>query len=464
MLSLLAALLVCATPAAALRMAAVPTQGACCAVVPAAVVPVSAVSGGQGIAATSFPSLVPSLSLAVSPSNVVPSLAAHAAILSASKRTPAIIPAALTSDVPASIKIAGKSFSLTPAGETDALTPVSGDELFDGAARIPTVAAALTRGAERGVSMSEIAHAIAGSKKLSEAGGRLIDLGLLDPSDVNSHQPDMLTQLNTLIEGLWRETSPALELEQGIDRNWSVPALIVRQGQTAFYIHPIAHGRVNPDNRGPVRRLIKEIKASGGLLYSEQDLPHIYGYRDGREFLDHAVANEEPVSVRDADAAIGPMRILQAIDRALYGLIPLGVLAWSAFQAPSHPWAWCLFGAASVAIWLFARAYKPLLRWRRLLKAAQMSAKGDVDGAAWYAADAAAFYGRLIDPAALRRLRLPLPLGLGSDWYSQRSLGMADALAPDAASRGAKQVHVLAGYEHALEIAWRLENPKGSRA
>ena len=41
---------------------------------------------------------------------------------------------------------------------------------------------------------------------------------------------------------------------------------------------------------------------------------------------------------------------------------------------------------------------------------------------------------------------------------------MAEALAPDAASRGGKKVHVLAGYEHALEIAWRLENPKGSRA
>jgi hypothetical protein len=34
---------------------------------------------------------------------------------------------------------------------------------------------------------------------------------------------------------------------------------------------------------------------------------------------------------------------------------------------------------------------------------------------------------------------------------------MADA-------RGSKDVHVLADYEHALEIAWRLANPAASKS
>ena len=41
----------------------------------------------------------------------------------------------------------------------------------------------------------------------------LVKKGLLKLSEVHSNHPDVLIHLETLIEGLWRETSPALGLE-----------------------------------------------------------------------------------------------------------------------------------------------------------------------------------------------------------------------------------------------------------
>ncbi len=467
---LLAALLLCAAPAAAQRTLAVPAAG-----VSRAIVPVAAVAGGQVLSPVSLPFLLSPLPLTASPSalpdptpsvspEVIPFLAPHAPILAASQQTAGLPTAPSAPDVPALGETSAQSRPQPPAAQSAAPEEISGDELFDGSARIPTVAVALARRAEGGVSIEEVARAIAGSRGLPEASGRLAGLGLLKLSEVRSQHPNTLTHLETLIEGLWRETSPSLGLENGVDRHWAVPALVVRRGRTTFYIHPIAHGQIRPDNRGPVLRLTREIKASGGLLYSEQNLPGVYGYQDGREFLDHDIANGKPVAVKDAGA--GPLWMVQRLDRLLNSLIPLGAIAWSSFSVwttPSHLGSWILFGAALALTWLWARAFKPLWRWRRLVRASQLQALGDVDGAAWYEADAAAFYGRLIDPAVLRRLRLPLPLGLGSDRYSKRSLGMADVLPTDAAARGAEQVHVLTGYEHSLDIAWRLQNPKESK-
>jgi hypothetical protein len=385
----------------------------------------------------------------------------------ASPGIPALIPvpSALAATLPAASRpdVLGKDeAAIEPAHEPAAerlatADELSGGELFDGSARIPTVATALSRRTERGLSMEGVARAIEGSSGLAQVGGRLAGLGLLKPAEVGSTYPDMPTHLETLVEGLWRETSPALDLDRGVERNWAVPALVVTRSRTTFYVHPLAHGWIRPDNRGAVLRLIEQITASGGILYSEQNLPGVYGYRNGREFLDHTVADGKPAAVRGAAKGTS----IQRLDRALTVLLSLGALAWTAsgvWAAPSDPAAWGLFAAAAAFLWLLSRAFKPLLRARRLLRAAQLRSTGDADGAAWYMADAAAFYGRLIDPAVLRRLRLPMPLGLSSDRLSKRSLAMADAAAADAATLGAQKVHVLTGYEHSLEIAWRLEN------
>lgn len=246
-------------------------------------------------------------------------------------------------------------------------------------------------------------------------------------------------------------------VRHAVDDSWAVPAVRVERGGVSYLIHPVAHGRLMPHNRGAVARLARQVEKSGGALYWEQNLPAFYGVPAGREVGDHAALVDAPVTVVPADRPETRAAALRRrAEATLVYALPAAAAAWAAYS-PLEPAAWLLLAAVGAFAWAAATSLRPLMRGAHIRDAVEAGSLGMGDLAVRLSREAEVWFARRLDARALGRLDLPLPLADAADPVVRRSVALADAVAADAA---AKEVHVVAGYRHAYHMADRLAGPK----
>jgi hypothetical protein len=248
-----------------------------------------------------------------------------------------------------------------------------------------------------------------------------------------------------------------------VDASWAVPAIKVERGGKTYLVHGVAHGQIYPPNRRDVSRLVAQIKAQKQALYSEQGLPIHYGFDYGLETLDREMGESNGVPTRVIDAARG----------LFAGGIPAvhAILRWAAVGGVGYTWVRAAFNAAdplvwalaiglTAGLWLLKRGLQPLYRLKTLSEAKKADQLGSPHIAANKRREAAVFYGPRVAAEDIMRLHLPPGPGAAADSLSPRSVAIAAAAAASAAA----VVHVLVGYRHAAEIAWRLAGKEGPQA
>ena len=419
-----------------------------------------ALTGAPG--AVAAPDVLPQ-----SPLSVLPTLVQPAAVQVSDSEQEAVLSFSAEARV-----LSAPSFSAANVIHQDIPSRPLG-ELFDGSAKttsldsltpIPNSREVLSRMEARKIPASAAADALAAASDPRDAARRLADLGLLTADERDTAHPSAKSDFKSLLGRLWYLTSPSATSKTEIDSSWPVPALVVRKGSKTYFIHPIAHGQWRPNGRGAVLGLVRRIRKSGQALYSEQILPAFYGYRDGRETLDHAVLNGRPVTVVDASRGGLAATIASRLIEAMILSAPF-LLAVKLYALALNPVSWPFIALGGIYWFLYLRSKQPLLRRQILAEAQSWRALGDEDRAAWIEAEARALYGGKFDLSELSRLTPPPSLGIGKEpfkIFTGRSMAMADAVAAD--SQGSENVHIITGYEHAHEIAWRLENPIGPKA
>lgn len=347
---------------------------------------------------------------------------------------------------------AGAQTPVTPEA-----TAANLDALFDGS--LPTSKRVLDRADSLGLSAGALGLAISESKSVSEAADRLSNLGVLGPKEAVVARAEV-DEFRFLLTRVWRAAAPELPSPYAVDSSWSVPALKVERDGVVYFVHGVAHGQGAPPRRGAVLKLARESVASGDALYSEQNLPAYYGYAAGRETLDHKAPAGYPVTVVNAAPGFtaASLKIKRAIDWAVSPGTAVAAAVWTALHAAS-PFGWIALAAALLLAFYTLTGGLPLLRMKRRRRAAEARAAGLADMAEQYADEAKNFFVAKPDLEVLRGLELPQPLGgIEGDPYSVRSRAIADAVAADAAAKGAKAVHLVVGHLHAHEVAWRLAN------
>ncbi len=341
-----------------------------------------------------------------------------------------------------------------------AVTPVEHslklDALFDGS--MPNSKVVLGRAESLGLSEGALGLALSESKNAVDAATRLSALGVLGSKEASlaSSQED---EFRFLLTRIWRAAAPEIPAPYAIDTSFGVPALKVERDGVTYFVHGVAHGQNAPPRRGDILALTRKIVSAGHALYSEQNLPVYYGYKAGRETLDHKAPDGYPTSVVPAAPGytVATLFAKRAIDWAVSPGTVFASAIWS-FASPASPWPWLALAAALVAAFFTLTGGLPLLRLRRRRRAAEARAAGLEDMADQYADEARNFFVSKPDLEVLRGLELPQPLGsLETDRYSVRSRAIADAVAADAAAAGAKAVHLVVGHLHAHEVAWRLQ-------
>lgn len=334
------------------------------------------------------------------------------------------------------------------------------DALFDGS--MPSSNEVLSRAASRGVNEATLAQALSLSESPSDAASRLSALSVLGPKE-SSLAARNEPEFRFLLTRLWRKTSPSLPAPYAVDKTFPVPALAVERDGITFLVHGVAHGKYGPPRRGAVLSLIRRAVSAGHAVYSEQNLPAYYGYKAGRETLDHAAASGAPARVVPAAPGFTRAALLlkRSIDWAVAPGSALAALAW-VIAAPASLFAWLLLPLAAALAWLVLSGGLPLMAWRRRILAEGTRGEGLEDIADQYADEAEHFFVAKPDLEVLRGLELPQPLGATDDALSVRSRAIADAVAADAAATGAGTVHVVVGHLHAHEVAARLAS--GPRA
>lgn len=337
------------------------------------------------------------------------------------------------------------------------------DALFDGS--MPTASVVLGRAESLGLSEGALGLAISESKTAAEAAARLSALGVLGAKEAALARSEE-DEFRFLLTRVWRAAAPQIPASYKIDESFPVAALKVERDGTTYFVHAVAHGQTAPPRRGAVLSLARQVLAAGHALYSEQNLPAYYGYKAGLETLDHKAPDGYPTTI--VVAAPQYTRATLALKRAIDWLVSpgtaLAAAAWALVQ-PASPWAWLALAAASLLAFVTLTGGLPLLRLRRRRRAAEARAAGLADMAEQYADEARNFFVSKPDLEVLRGLELPQPLGgSATDAYSVRSRAIADAVAADAASSGAKTAHLIVGHLHAHEVAWRLANPPERRS
>ena len=383
-------------------------------------------------------------------------LCAASAAQGAVGRAPALVPSRTVLAPALSASASGAAgLKLGAAAATSSPLPV----LPGLSAPIPTSNLALGRMAASGAAPAAAAAAIAEASGPSDLAARLAKLGALTPAESSLESPGAEADLRTLGRRLWQEAVGFEHRE--IDRAWSVPAFVAKKDGIEYRIHPVAHGLVKPVGRPAVKALAREISASGGQLYSEQNLLPYYGVRGGREFVDQSAEPGKPAALREAKGVVNSaLRAIYRLQEAAIAAGPAFGAAWAA--AAGRPvLAVGLALAAPLLLFLYSRSFQPVTKTPFLDRALKLRKLGDEDAASLEEAEAQAFYSGQPDIDALDRLRPPVPVH-GESPFTARSYAMADAASADASSRGVKKAHILAGYEHAHEIWERLAGGRTS--
>lgn len=329
------------------------------------------------------------------------------------------------------------------------------DALFDGS--LPTSNEVLTRAKSLGLSDTVLAQTLADSQSPTDAAARLSHLGILGPKESALATGAEEAVFRFLLTRVWRKTAPSIPASAAVDKSFPVPALKVERNGITYFVHAVAHGQLGAPRRASVLALVRKLAAEGRSLYSEQNLPAYYGYKSGRETLDHAVAADG--SVKIVPAAPGFDSLTLGVKRALEWLVSpgsaLGALAW-VVASPASVFAWILLpllvGLAAYTL----TGGLPYMAWKRRRLAAGARADGLDDIAEQYADEARNFFTAKPDLETLRGMELPQPLGATDDLLSLRSRAIADAVAKDAAATGAATAHLIVGHLHAHEVAARL--------
>jgi hypothetical protein len=285
-------------------------------------------------------------------------------------------------------------------------------------------------------------------------------LGLLRPREVRLERGDHRYAFEHALRQLWHEAAPSTPPQFRTDEGWSIPSYEVQRNGIVYHIHPIVHGAGMAARPSLVRDFVEGLRLRGLPLYSEQELPSMFAYSHGKETLDHRVKDGQPVGLRDIpfeEAGQGMWRLRTAVKFVVVGLIgglPLQYLASHA----SSPAAWTLAALGLAAAWSVKNAFLPLLNlYHRALALAARFAAGSADHAAHLRRLGSTLFGRELDIEALRRVEFPMPLRSEKAGAStKRSYAMADIIRLDAEQLSLREVHILAGFDHAQEIAWRL--------
>lgn len=341
----------------------------------------------------------------------------------------------------------------TPAGLSATLTPS-----FSVPHDAPPAAPAAALLAPAAAKAPTPVEAVVEAANVPDALVRLIDLGVIETRDVPKGQTDRAALLGRVWDGI-AEKSPSELLP--VDREWAVPAIKVERGGKTYLVHGVAHGQYYPPNRRDVARLVSEIKSRGHELYSEQNLPVHYGYAYGKHVMDHETGESNGLPARVADISRGVFAGIPAV-HALIRWAAVGGVGYSWLHAtlnPSQPLFWLLAAGLTAGLWLLKRGLQPLNRIGELNDAAEAEKLGSPHIAEQRRRAAAAFYGPRVAPEDILRLHLPPGPGASVDPLSPRSAAIAAAAAASAAA----VVHVLVGYRHAAEIAWRLAGKEGPR-
>ena len=297
--------------------------------------------------------------------------------------------------------------------------------------------------------------AIANSKSVDAALGALVQGGLLAPEKVPQDETDKLF----LLKRLWDHAAPAYaEGKIAVDSSWAVPALSVKNGETTYLIHPVAHGQLYPPNKRAVAKLVRQIEKNDAPLFSEQGLPAHYAFAYGRETADHGVDQGAAISVGPAAQGV-PAGALKFFHLAFVAaaLTPLGLAIHEILRQPSL--LSIVPAVAYAAVLLALRSgFLPFYRWDKRRDAAEAKALGAADLAEQLSREAQSLHRARLDPMEVLRLHLPPGPGAASDPFSARSAAIAAVVAAEAAASDLKVVHLLVGYKHAAEIGWRLRS------
>ncbi|MDX6769355.1 MAG: hypothetical protein SF051_07470 [Elusimicrobiota bacterium] len=301
------------------------------------------------------------------------------------------------------------------------------------------------------------AEAIATAPTSDQALARLVGLGVIDFTAIPEGETDRVALLKRVWDGVSAELTAAVF---PVDASWAVPAIKVERGGKTYLIHGVAHGQLYPPNRRQVAKLVAQIEKNGHALLSEQKLPVHYGFAYGLETMDHEVGETNGMPARVAEAAGGLTSGGVAAAHALLRYAALGGAAYSWVKAalnPADPLVWALAAGLSVGLWLLARGLQPVNKLSVLSDAAAAERLGSKHLAEQLRAEASAFFKPRVKAEDILRLHLPPGPGAAADSLSPRSAAIAAA----AAAASASVVHVLVGYRHAAEIAWRLARPEG---
>lgn len=416
-------------------------------------------------------SLSPILSApAISPtpnSVVLPNLHSQ----SVAVQSPLAVPASAPSRIPAASKAddlrreaaksvsdwkSSRSVETSVAAVNPALPDITRlDALFDGS--LPTSNEILTRAKSLGLHDSVLAQAISDSRTQEEAAKRLSSLGVLGRKESALAAGADEAVFRFLLTRVWRKTAPSVPATAAVNKSFSVPALKVERNGITYFVHAVAHGQGGAPRRAAVLALVRELAAEGRSLYSEQNLPAYYGFKSGRETLDHAVSADGSLKIVPAAPGYDPLtlRVKRAIERLVSPGSALGTLAW-VIVSPASVLAWILLALlAGLAAYTMTGGL-PYMAWKRRRLAAGARAEGLIDIAEQYADEAKNFFTSKPDLETLRGMELPQPLGATDDILSFRSRAIADAVANNAAASGTATVHLLVGHLHAHEVAARL--------
>lgn len=342
------------------------------------------------------------------------------------------------------VKLGGLSATLAPSLSAPNIAPQV----------VPALAAAV---AAPHAAQLKTAEAIATAESADQALGRLVELGVLQVSDLPEGETDRVALLKRVWDGVADKRDAAL---LPVDASWAVPAIRIMRGGKTFLVHGVAHGQFYPPNRRDVARLVAQIKDKKQALYSEQGIPLHYGFAYGLETMDHEVGESNGVPTRVAEAAGGLSSGGIAAAHALLRWAAVGGVGYSWLRAalnPAEPMVWLLALGLSVGLWLLKRGFQPVNRLSVLASAAEAEKLGSTSLAQHLRREAAAFFKPRVSAEDIVRLHLPPGPGAASDSLSPRSAAIAAAAAASAAA----VVHVLVGYRHAAEIAWRLTGAEG---
>jgi hypothetical protein len=354
----------------------------------------------------------------------------------------------------------GPAIDLARPFPAPAIPRVSPRAVEPPARRVPSGKVLLERARKLGLSLSEVGTAIQESGTLEGAASALEFLGMLRPREVRLERGDHRYAFENALRQLWHDAAPSTPRQFRIDATWLIPSFEVRRDDIVYHVHPIVHGAGMAAQPSLVRGFVEFLRLRSLPLYSEQELPSMFSYSHGKETLDHRVKYGQPIGLRDIpfeEAGQGMWRLRTAVKYAFVGALAGLPLLYLSHHAAS-PAAWTLAAVGLAAAWTVRNAFLPLFNfYHRALALAARFGAGSADHAAHLRRLGSTLFGSELDLDALRRVEFPMPLRAERAGSStERSYAMADIIRLDAEQRNLKEVHILAGFDHAQELAWRL--------